>query len=317
MIKIPIGLALFGWTNKEGFFLIDGTPSEIRRLLDDETVMRIGSLHRLRKLDPNFLTLTLPNFKVASFFSGMKTAKYIITPNFTLTLLLEIDENPHKYSAILPTAAKEVLRSLSGEKQRFDSRIARMGDVLAAIGEEYKQVLPRVFRAICNNEIQNALSVDELLDEAGYAEVEISEAEKEIQKLKEIINEKDGVIDMLQKMIAEQEKKGDTFGPTLSDYTSMVQDLQTKLSESNRINRELQNKCDKLEAQLEKAPLIENKLRVLQADLRERDDTIKELKKKLQELENGLEGGIPSSLGTKTTTTPSTTSGGKSRYIPL
>ena len=174
--------------------------------------MRIGSLHRLRKLDPNFLTLTLPNFKVASFFSGMKTAKYIVTPNFTLTLLLELDENPHKYSAILPTAAKEVLKSLSGEKQRFDTRIARMGDVLEAIGTDYKQVLPRVYHAIVNNEIKNALDVDALLDEAGYAEVEVSEAEKEIERLKEVITEKDGAITMLQKMIAEQEAKGDSFG---------------------------------------------------------------------------------------------------------
>ncbi len=317
MIKLPIGLALFGWTNKEGFFYIDSEPKDIRRFLDDETVMRIGSLHRLRKLDPNFLTLSLPNFKVASFFSGMKTARYIITPNFTLCLLLDVDENPHKYTAILPTAAKEVLRALSGEKQRFDSRTARMGDVMAAIGDDYKQVLPRVYQAICNNQVQQVMSVEELLDEAGYAEVEVSEAEKEIQKLKEVIGEKDGMIDMLQKMIAEQEKKGDTFGPTLSDYTSMIQDLQTKLTEEKRKNKDLVDKYQQLEARLDKTPLIENKLRVLQADITERDLKISELKERIQELEGAMEGGAPVSLGTKSSTTASTTSGGKSRYIPL
>jgi len=317
VIKIPLGLALFGWTNKEGFFYIDSAPKDIRRLLDDETVMRIGSLHRLRKLDPNFLTLSLPNFKVASFFSGMKTAKYIITPNFTLTLLLNLDENPHSYSAILPTAAKEVLKSLSGEKQRFDTRTARINDVLASIGEEYKVVLPRVYQAICNNEIQHALSVDELLDEAGYSEIEISEAEKEIQRLKEIIEEKDGSIEMLQKMIAEQDKAGDSFGPSLSDYTSMIQDLQNKLSEEKRKNKDLMNKFDKLEAKMEKAPLIENKLRVLQADIKERDLTIRDLKEKIKELENELEGGVPVASISKPSVSKSTTSGGKSRYIPL
>ncbi|MFX0133151.1 MAG: hypothetical protein ACFFDN_05860 [Candidatus Hodarchaeota archaeon] len=313
---MPKGLALFGWTNKEGFFLIDCVPKDIKRLLDDETVMRIGSLHRLRKLDPNFLTLNLPNFKIASFFSGMKTARYIITPNFTLTLLLDLDENPHKYPAILPTAAKEVLKALSGEKQRFDTRTARMSDVLTAIGEEYKEVLPKVFNDICNDQIQHAMSVEDLLDEAGYAEEEISEAEKQMQKLRDIIDEKDGMIKMLQKMLSEQEKSArDTFGPSLSDYTSMVQDLQNKLTEEKRISKDLINKNQKLEAQIERAPLMENKLRSLQADLRERDTLIKEQKEKIRELEEALEsGGVVSST---TTSSAAKTSGGRSRYIPL
>ena len=313
---MPKGLALFGWTNKEGFFLIDCVPNDVKRLLDDETVMRIGSLHRLRKLDPNFLTLNLPNFKIASFFSGMKTARYIISPNFTLTLILELEENPHKYSAILPTAAKEVLKTLSGEKQRFDTRTARMGDVLTAIGEEYKTVLPKIFDDISNERIQHAMSVEDLLDEAGYAEEEISEAEKQLQQLRDTIDEKDGMIKMLQKMLSEQEKsKGDTFGPTVSDYTSMIQDLQNKLTEQKRITKDLTDKNQKLEAQIERAPLMENKLRSLQADIRERDILIKDQKEKIRELEEAIESG--GAVSTTATTSSVKTSGGKSRYIPL
>ncbi len=315
---MPKGLALFGWTNKEGFFLIDCVPNDIRRLLDDETVMRIGSLHRLRKLDPNFLTLNLPNFKIASFFSGMKTARFIITPNFTLTLILDLEENPHKFSAILPTAAKAVLNTLSGEKQRFDTRTARMGDVLAAIGKEYKDVLPRIFDDICNDRVQHAMSVEDLLDEAGYVEEEISEAEKQLQQLRDIIEERDGMIKMLQKMLSEQEKSaGDTFGPSVSDYTSMIQDLQNKLTEEKRINKDLLDKKQKLEAQIERSPLMENKLRSLQADLREREGIIQEQKDKIRELEEALKGGGAVSSTSTTTSSTSSTSGGKSRYIPL
>lgn len=315
---LPIGIALFGWTNKEGFFYIDSEPKDLKRMLDDETVMRIGSLHRLRKLDPNFLTLSLPNFKVASFFSGMKTARYIITPNFTITLVLDLDENPHKYSAILPTAAKEILKSLSGEKQRFDSRTARMGDVLASIGDAHKKVLPRIYQDICNDRIKNAMSVEELLDEAGYAEEEISDAEKEIQQLKETINEKEGIIKMLQNMAAQHEKKGEkSFGPSVADYTSTIQDLQKKLNMEKRNNQELTDKYQKLEAQLERAPLLENKLRSLQADLKERENLISELKQQVQELKDSSEGkeGI-STTSTTTEATPKISSE-KSRYIPL
>ncbi|NVM01513.1 MAG: hypothetical protein HWN67_04225 [Candidatus Helarchaeota archaeon] len=315
---MPKGLALFGWTNKEGFFFIDGEPKNIRRLLDDETVMRIGSLHRLRKLDPNFLTLNLPNFKIASFFSGMKTARYIISPNFTLTLILDLEENPHKYSAILPTAAKEVLKTLSGEKKRFDTRTARMGDVLTAIGDAFKEVLPKIFDDICKDRIQHAMSVEDLLDEAGYAEEEISEAEKQLQQLRDVIEEKDGMIKMLQKMLSEQEKSaGDTFGPSVSDYTTMIQDLQNKLTEEKRINKDLLNKSQKLEAQIERSPLMENKLRSLQADLKERDVKIQEQKEKIRELEEALESGGIVSPTSATASSTSKTSRGKSRYIPL
>jgi len=311
---MPIGLALFGWTNKEGFFLIGCTPDHIKTHLDDETVMRIGSLHRMRKLDPNFLTLNLKNFRIASFFSGMKTAKYIITPNFTITLLLETDENPHEYSNILPAASKEILESLSGDKQRFDTRIARMPDVIASIGDAYKPVLPKVFDDICTGKITQTLSVEELLGEAGYGEEEEeSPAEKEIRKLQDIIKEKEESISMLQKMLSQKQASGGgDANSIISDMNNTLTILQKQLSEERNRVRELTTKVQKYEAQLTKYPLLEKKSREMLAEINTIKNTNEELQGKLDLLESGDESRVTKMLKDKMKSGE-----GWSRYIPL
>jgi len=122
---------------------------------------------------------------------------------------------------------------------------------------------------------------------------------------------------MLQNMLTQQEKSsGESFGPSLADYTSTIQDLQKKFNGEKRKNQELTDKYQKLEAQIERTPLLENKLRSLQADLKEKDGLIQDQKKKIQELEDLLEGKEVETT-TPTTSVPSKTSGGKSRYIPL
>jgi len=311
---MPIGLAIFGWTNKEGFFLIDCTPEHARRYLDEETVMRIGSLHRMRKLDPNFLTLNLKGFRVASFFSGMRTAKFIITPNFTITLLLENDENPHEYTNILPAASREILQALSGDKQRFDTRIARMPDVLAAIGDSYKAVLPKVYDDIVSGRVTETLSVEELLGEAGYTEAEEeSPAEKEMRRLQDIIKEKDESISMLQKMLSQKQADGDGDANSLiSDMNNTIQILQKQLSEERGKVRELTSQVQKFEAQLTKYPLLEKKSREMLAELTAVKNENEEFRKKLDAYETGDEARVNAILKEKMKSGE-----GWSRFIPL
>ena len=311
---MPIGLALFGWTNKEGFFLLGCTPDNVKTHLDDETVMRIGSLHRMRKLDPNFLTLNLKNFRIASFFSGMKTAKYIITPNFTLTLLLETDENPHEYSNILPAASREILQSLSGDKQRFDTRIARMPDVIAAIGDGYKPILLKVYDDICSGKVTQTLSVEELLGEAGYgAEEEESPAEIEIRKLNEIIQEKEESLSMLQRMLSQKQAEGSgDANSIISDMNNTITILQKQLSDERNQVRDLTSKVQKYEAQLTKYPLLEKKSREMLTELNAIKNENVELKGKLDLLESGDESRVTQMLKDKMKSGE-----GWSRYIPL
>lgn len=315
---MPIGIGLFGWTNKEGFFLIGCFPESTRAYLDEETVMRIGSLHRMRNLDPNFITINFKNFKVASFFSGMKTSKFIISPNFTIVLVLDEDENAYKYSMILPTASKEVLHTLGGNKQRFDTRIARIPDVLAAVGTSYKQVLPKVYNNITNDQVKvDALSIEELLEQEGYSFQEVSESEKQVQALQDQLKEKEGMVEMLQKMLAQRSEKegGSDFGPSLTDYTNTIELLQKQLSEEKRKRRDAQEDLEVLEAKMERLPLIESKLKEVHQVLQQKDEEIKALNQNIQNIEEELQHVRihgASSKGVHIRDTP-----GKSRYIPL
>ncbi|MHA1253574.1 MAG: hypothetical protein ACTSRP_26605, partial [Candidatus Helarchaeota archaeon] len=96
---MPIGIALIGWTNKTGFYTIYQYP---QILITEEEVMRIGSIHRMRYLEPSFITLNLKNYKVASFYSGMKTSRWVVEPNYVISLILDPSENAEAYSEILP-----------------------------------------------------------------------------------------------------------------------------------------------------------------------------------------------------------------------
>ena len=104
---MPLGISLIGWTNKEGFFLINKYPNDFD--LNEEEIMRIGSLHRMRRLDANVITLKLKDLNVCSFFSGLITAQYYIAPNFVISLFLEKHEDPKAYTKILPLGSKIVL----------------------------------------------------------------------------------------------------------------------------------------------------------------------------------------------------------------
>ncbi len=313
-----MGIALFGWTNKEGFFLIDCYPESMKAYLDEETVMRIGSLHRMRNLDPNFITINFPNYKIASFFSGMKTSKFIISPNFTIVLLLELAENPYKYSMILPTASKEILQSLSGDKQRFDTRIARIPDVLAAIGTGFKPLLPKVFNDIMNDQIKvDALSIEELLKQEGYSVQELSETEKKIQELQDQLKEKDGVIEMLQKMLTQkaEESGGGDFGPSIKDYTNTIELLQRQLSQEKRARLNAVEQVQQLEAKLDRFPLLENKIKEVQEIIQQKDQEIVRLNEQIKTLEEEIQNvrlhGVSSSE------VPIRDTPGRSRFIPL
>lgn len=195
---MPRGICLIGWTNKEGFFLIGKYPEDSE--LTDEEIMRIGSLHRMRRLDANVITLKLKELNVVSFFSGLITAQYHMAPNFVITLLLEKDEDPkdNNYIKTLPLGAKIVLAEFP--IKRFDARTTTFHDVLSNIGQTYKQTLPALYDALINNEIE--INEDELAIILA-AEQKTATIECEYEGLKEELKNKESMIETLQNMIKE------------------------------------------------------------------------------------------------------------------
>ncbi|NHI92509.1 MAG: hypothetical protein EAX96_08390 [Candidatus Lokiarchaeota archaeon] len=156
---MPIGLCLIGWTNKEGFFIISKYPEFT---LDEEDAMSIGSTHRMRNLKPNSITLSLKNYNVASFFSGLRD--YYIVPNIAISLILNKDEDPQQYVNKIPLGVKDILNGLGGIKNiDFSDRLVNIERVMGAIqgNDSYKQAMPNLFGALSFGTIQE--NPDELM----------------------------------------------------------------------------------------------------------------------------------------------------------
>ncbi|MHA1783861.1 MAG: hypothetical protein ACTSVE_01555 [Candidatus Helarchaeota archaeon] len=151
---MPIGLAILGWTNKEGFFIIHKYP-EFE--LNEEDAMQIGSTHRMRNLKANTITLNLKDYNVASFFTGTYTQNYYIVQNIVISLILSKDEDPQNFIKVLPLAVKDILNGLTGINLiDYSDRTVNIERVLATIAESegYKEAMPRVFGALSFGTIQ-------------------------------------------------------------------------------------------------------------------------------------------------------------------
>lgn len=77
--------------------------------------MNIYSQHRGQSTEPSFVTMTLTNMKISSFFSGMDDS-YIGASNYIIALVLRRDEQPHIFREILKKAAAKILKNVENVK---------------------------------------------------------------------------------------------------------------------------------------------------------------------------------------------------------
>ncbi|MHA1263882.1 MAG: hypothetical protein ACTSRS_01485 [Candidatus Helarchaeota archaeon] len=292
---MPKGIILIGWTNKEGFFLIHKYPESVQ--ISDDEIMRIGSAHRMRNLDANTITLREKELNVASFFSGLITSKYLIAPNFVISLLLEKNENARDYLKTLPKGAEIILSEFP--VKRFDARTTSFKDVLSNIGESYRTTLPKLYDALINQKIQVKQEMDDFFDSLARdlesPETEENLEEVEIESLKSKIKEQEGVIKMLQNMLKEQNITG---GAT--EYIAKIETMKTKISNLEQRIREKDQKISELEIQLSRISLLETRIQSLQAEITERDAELVNLRSRLTSASGLLgeeSGGTMASTG--------------------
>ncbi|NVM30335.1 MAG: hypothetical protein HWN65_15930 [Candidatus Helarchaeota archaeon] len=252
---MPRGIALIGWTNKEGFFLIYKYPPEDFELTQQE-IMRIGSLHRMRQLDASVITLKLKELNVVSFFSGLITAQYYIAPNFVIALLLEKHENPQEYKKIIPMGAKIVLQEFP--VKRFDARTTTFRDVLRYT-ENASQTLPVLYHAVTNHQIP--INEDELAIILA-AEHKADKIEREHEQLKEDLKNKESMIETLQDMIKQLSEKIKSE-ETMSRFKASlalrmeIEELKVKISS---IQKQLSDKNQQLKKESENMQLLQESL---------------------------------------------------------
>lgn len=75
------------------------------------------SSHRYQSLKPGFASISLENYKIVSFFSGVGQ-EHISKENYVVALLLRRDEKPQKYREALKKIAASILDKIDNEKFR-------------------------------------------------------------------------------------------------------------------------------------------------------------------------------------------------------
>ncbi|MHA1268310.1 MAG: hypothetical protein ACTSPY_00865 [Candidatus Helarchaeota archaeon] len=238
---MPKGIILIGWTNKEGFFLIHKYPDTLK--ITEAEIMRIGSLHRMRQLDANAITLKLKNLNVISFFSGLITANYYIAPNFAISLLLDKTEDNKNYLKTLPLGSKIVLEELP--LKRFDARTITEKEVLSKIGTSYLETLPKLYNMLINNQIKiNEAELKIIFS----TKTDFDRIKEENIKLKEELSNKEVTINLLKETINELSQKLKSKDSMLNIKLAMEKKL-----ERQKIENELNTKIKQLELDLQNA----------------------------------------------------------------
>lgn len=110
---MPIGILLIRWDDKLGTTLVAKYPDKFK--FPSKILMNIYSQHRAQSTEPSFVTLTLTDIKVSSFFSGMDE-NFIGASNYIIALILRRDENPLIFRDVLKKAAAKILKNVKDIK---------------------------------------------------------------------------------------------------------------------------------------------------------------------------------------------------------
>jgi len=105
---MPDGIVVLGWRDDIGAYLLAQHPHNFSLTVD--SVMSVYNVHRQNSLEPNFGYLSTKNLKVASFFTGMKTTRFLgPAPNFTVGVLLQKNENAVSFKKIIERVTTKYL----------------------------------------------------------------------------------------------------------------------------------------------------------------------------------------------------------------
>ena len=241
---MPIGLAVLGWTNREGFFIIAKYP-EFE--LNAEDAMHIGSTHRMRNLKANSISMNLKNYNVASFFTGTYTQNYYMVQNVTIALILSKDEDTQQYVKKIPIAAKTILNGLGGINLiDYSDRTVNIERVLAAIqgNDSYKEGLTQVFGALSFGTIQeNEAELLSIIPPEEEEEVDLGTlqmdldgkqqglelAQQAMSNLKFEIEKLNAEITQLKEENLQKQQVIDNFQKTSNDVNSKMGDLKANV----------------------------------------------------------------------------------------
>lgn len=217
------GIMILGFNKSPGAYIDTKHPSNIDERLNVKTsdLMNIYALHRMRRMEPNYLQMKIKNVSVASFYTGFSFKHYVGKPNYTITVFLsDNDVLPKDFEGMIRRMANNLLPTR--DEDLFEDRFVEAYEELKTFGlepywEEYLEGEGSVIATIHADESvdqQKAREKDEALEEASQHEelnfdnqfelFEKDELKEEVKELREQISEKNEKIRILTKRITEQ-----------------------------------------------------------------------------------------------------------------
>ena len=110
---MPLGIIVLKWDNQIGPVLIALYPETLK--ITNNLLTQVYSAHRYSSLEPGFSSLTLKNYKIVSFFSGLGE-NFVAVENYIVALLLRRDENVNRYRQVLNKIAAKILENVENDK---------------------------------------------------------------------------------------------------------------------------------------------------------------------------------------------------------
>jgi len=239
------GIMILGFNKSPGAYIDTKYPDNIDERLNVKTsdLMNIYALHRMRRMEPNYLQMKIKNVSVASFYTGFSFKHYVGRPNYTLTVFLSDKDNlPSEFEGMIRRMAFDLLPKRDDEF--FDEEFVNTYEELRRYEldpywEEYIEGEGSVIATIHadtsadeqlkrenEEKMEEATQMEELNFDNQFEKFEKDELKEEVKELRQTISEKNEKIRILTKRITEQVSVG-------SDHSEEVQILKQQLDEQD------------------------------------------------------------------------------------
>ena len=292
------GIIVLGFNEKSELHIETQFPSNICEFLGitSEFLKRLVSAHMDKKMEPHFVEVLLDNdVNVASFYSGFSFRHYVGKPNFAICIFLsQEDVSNTELEGRLRRIAYELLPKR--EALNFDDILGQYYDMLKKdeLSTYWEEIIEGETSVVETNKTVGEKQVKSVNEAIDKSETRIQEEAKENPLMgndyDEIKNKNSELEDLL-------EEKKSKIRELTRKYTEVVSENTTYEEEIQSLKNEISEQYIKLEkwsqqmADLNQnnAKLIDD-LKILNQNIFERDEFIKDKEKRIEMLSNKLTG---------------------------
>jgi len=236
---------ILGFNKSPGAYIDTKYPDNIDERLNVKTsdLMNIYALHRMRRMEPNYLQMKIKNVSVASFYTGFSFKHYVGRPNYTLTVFLsDNDVLPKDFEGMIRRMAYDLLPKRT--ELLFDEMFVETFEdlkryELEPYWEEYLEgegsKIATIHADVSADEqlereseekSKETAQLEELNFDNQFEQFEKDELKEEVKELRQTIKEKNEKIRILTKRITEQVSVD-------SDHSEEVVILKQQLDEQD------------------------------------------------------------------------------------